>query len=124
MRYIGNDPSHPLTRRNTGNYRFAGSWSVKLHGGGRHVSHVHSEGWISSAYYVSVPKETFDETRRAGWIKFAEPPYETVPPSPALKWVQPKAGTLVLFPSYLWHGTTPIDEGSSRITAPFDIVPA
>ncbi len=124
LRYIGNDPSHPLTRRNTGNYQFAGSWSVKLHGGGNHVNHVHSDGWISSAYYVSVPDETTDEARRAGWIKFAEPPYPTIPPSPPLKWIQPKAGTLVLFPSYLWHGTTPIDEGSSRVTAPFDIIPA
>lgn len=124
MRHIGNDPSHPLTRRNTGNYSFAGSWSVRLQGGGRHVNHVHSDGWISSAYYVSVPGETRDEARRAGWIKFAEPPYETNPPSPALKWIQPEAGMLVLFPSYLWHGTEPIDDGSTRITAPFDIVPA
>ena len=124
LRYIGNDPSHPLTRRNTGNYRFAGSWSVRLKGGGRHVNHVHSDGWVSSAYYVLVPEETGDESRRAGWIKFAEPPYQTIPPSPPLKWIQPKAGTLVLFPSYLWHGTEPIDDDSTRITAPFDIVPA
>lgn len=121
---IGSDKSHPLTARNTGNYRIAGSWSVTLHGGGNHVNHFHPEGWISSSYYVSVPPETEDETRRAGWIKFAEPPYQTQPPSPPLKWIKPEAGMLVLFPSYLWHGTEPIDEGSTRITAPFDIVPA
>lgn len=121
---IGADEAHPLARRNTGNYRIAGSWSVKLRGGGRHVNHFHPEGWISSSYYVSVPDETTDTARRAGWIKFGEPPYKTSPPSPPLKWVQPKAGMLVLFPSYLWHGTEPIDEGSTRITAPFDIVPA
>lgn len=124
LRYIGNDPGHPLTARNTGKYRIVGSWSVRLRGGGNHVNHVHPEGWISSAYYVSVPKETEDPNRRAGWIKFGEPPYKTVPPSPPLRWIQPKAGTLVLFPSYLWHGTEPIDPGSERITAPFDMVPA
>jgi len=124
LRHIRDDPGHPLTARNTGAYRIAGSWSAKLQGGGRHVNHVHSDGWISSSYYVSVPPETEDETRRAGWIKFAEPPHVTIPPSPPLKWIQPKAGMLVLFPSYLWHGTEPIDEGSTRVTAPFDIVPA
>ena len=94
-----------------------------LQGGGNHVNQFHPEGWISSSYYVSVPEETNDASRRADWIKFGEPPYPTRPASLPLKWVQSKAGTLVLFPSYMWHGTEPIDEGSTRITAPFDIVP-
>lgn len=121
---VGDADDHPLTARNTGNYRFAGSWSVKLHGGGRHVNHVHPEGWISSSYYLSVPAETATDADKAGWIKFSEPPFDTDPPSSAEKWIEPKAGTLVLFPSFLWHGTQPIRDGSIRITAPFDAVPA
>ncbi len=31
---------------------------------------------------------------------------------------------LVLFPSYLWHGTVPFDAGGRRLTAAFDVVPA
>jgi tetratricopeptide (TPR) repeat protein len=123
MADVGSSDDHPLTARNTGNYRIAGAWSVKLNGGGRHVNHVHSEGWISSAYYVSVPEETASDENRAGWIKFAEPPFETTPPTPPEKWIAPTAGTLVLFPSFLWHGTEAIHDGSIRVTAPFDAVP-
>lgn len=124
MQDVGTDPGHPLTARNTGEYRIAGSWSVRLKGGGWHVNHVHPEGWISSAYYVSVPPETRAAEGRSGWIKFAEPPFPTVPPTPAEKWIQPQAGLLVLFPSFLWHGTEPIHDDSVRVTAPFDVVPA
>ncbi len=124
MASVGSGDDHPLTARNTGEYRIAGSWSVRLHGGGHHVNHVHPEGWISSSYYVAVPKETGTDNDKAGWIKFAEPPFQTTPLSPAQKWVQPVAGRLVLFPSFLWHGTQAIHDGSVRVTAPFDAVPA
>lgn len=123
MADIGNAKDHPLTARNTGDYRIAGGWSVELHGSGRHVNHVHPEGWISSSYYVLVPEETKTDANKAGWIKFAEPPYTTTPPSPPEKWVRPEAGMLVLFPSFLWHGTQPIYDDSVRVTAPFDAVP-
>lgn len=123
MADIGKAPDHPLTVRNSGEYRFNGCWSVKLTGGGRHVNHIHSEGWISSAYYASVPEETRAGNSKAGWIKFGEPPFPTTPETPPQKWIQPEAGLLVLFPSYLWHGTAPISAGATRITAPFDVVP-
>jgi tetratricopeptide (TPR) repeat protein len=123
MEDVGHSDDHPLTARNTGNYKIAGSWSVKLHGGGRHINHVHPEGWISSSYYVSVPEETRAGDGRAGWIKFGEPPFETSPPTPPEKWIRPEEGLLVLFPSFLWHGTAPINDGSIRVTAPFDAVP-
>jgi len=123
MTDVGSGDDHPLTARNTGDYRITGAWSVKLKGGGWHVNHVHPEGWISSAYYVSVPAETASAKDRAGWIKFAEPPFETTPATPPEKWIAPSAGTLVLFPSFLWHGTEAIHDGSVRVTAPFDAVP-
>jgi hypothetical protein len=31
---------------------------------------------------------------------------------------------LVLFPSYLWHGTVPFSAGEMRLTAAFDVLPA
>ncbi len=124
LKDIGSDPTHPTTARNTGRFKFNGSWSVKLHSGGKHVNHVHSAGWISSSYYVDVPHETLEGKSKAGWIKFGEPPFKTNPATPPEKWIQPKAGMLVLFPSYTWHGTEPINDGSSRVTAPFDLIPA
>ena len=121
MKHVGTAIDHPLTRRNTGRYKIAGCWSVRLEGGGRHVNHVHPEGWISSSYYVAVPAKT--EADKAGWIKFGQPPFETEPATPPQKWIRPEPGLLVLFPSFLWHGTEPIHDGSVRVTAPFDAVP-
>ncbi len=123
MDAVGNADDHPLTARNTGEYRITGSWSVRLHGRGWHVNHVHPEGWISSAYYVSVPRDVEDEDSHSGWIKFGEPPFVCDPPLQPEKWIRPSAGMLVLFPSFLWHGTAPIKDDSTRVTAPFDVVP-
>ena len=120
---IGRSQDHPLTARNSGDFEFNGMWSVALAGQGYHVNHVHPEGWVSSAYYAAVPQETLNGHSRAGWIKFGEPPFATIPPSGPLKWVQPKAGLLVLFPSYMWHGTEPISKAALRVTAPFDLLP-
>jgi len=85
---------------------------------------VHPDGWISSAYYVCVPDDVEDESLKAGWIKFGEPPFKTEPPTPAQKWVRPTAGLVVLFPSFMWHGTEAIFDDSVRVTAPFDLLPA
>jgi hypothetical protein len=38
--------------------------------------------------------------------------------------IRPEVGQLVLFPSYLWHGTVPFDDAAPRITVAFDAVPA
>lgn len=121
LEHIGDHPAHPLSARNQGAYQFAGCWSVRLDGGGHHVNHVHPQGWISSAYYVSVPESVANS--RAGWIKFGEPPYATEPAITAQHWVEPKAGMLVLFPSFMWHGTEPTGGEQLRLTAPFDLVP-
>ena len=63
-----------------------------------------------------------DDKVYAGWIKFGEPRWP-VPHCTVEKVVQPKEGLLVLFPSYMWHGTIPFSQGD-RLTAPFDVVPA
>lgn len=119
---IGFDPKHPFLSRNEGECELIGCWSVRLKRGGFHVNHVHSEGWISSAYYVEVPPEVADDTSRSGWIKFGEPRFK-VPGATADKFIQPRAGRLVLFPSYMWHGTVPITGNEPRMTIAFDVVP-
>jgi hypothetical protein len=82
---------------------------------------VHPQGWLSSAYYVELP-DIVDDDSRAGWLKFGEPnmPIADCPPD---HYVKPAAGLLVLFPSYVWHGTVPFTEGGRRLTAAFDVVP-
>jgi tetratricopeptide (TPR) repeat protein len=114
---------HPLVARNVARPALVGCWSVKLRRGGFHVNHIHPEGWLSSAFYLSVPAEVSDTTRRAGWLKFGEPRYRVEGLEPT-GYVQPAPGRLVLFPSYLWHGTNPIATAEPRVSVAFDAVPA
>lgn len=116
------DRGHPTDRRAASAYRIAGSWSVQLQPGGFHANHVHPQGWISSAYYVDLPRAPAGN-ERAGWLKFGEPATSAAA-CPANYFIRPEAGILVLFPSYLWHGTVPFDTGGRRLTAAFDVVPA
>jgi Flp pilus assembly protein TadD len=119
---MGMNPAHPLSARNRGVVRFSGAWSVQLRREGYHVNHFHPQGWISSAYYVSVPKEVEDVSQMSGWIKFGETRYPVPGATPEV-FVPPLAGRLVLFPSYMWHGTNPIHGSEPRTTIAFDAVP-
>jgi Flp pilus assembly protein TadD len=121
-RSIGTQAGHPLTSRNIGPTRFSGAWSVQLRREGYHVNHVHPQGWISSAYYVSVPEEVHDVNTMSGWIKFGETRFP-VPGAHPETFIKPRAGRLVLFPSYMWHGTNPIHGSETRTTIAFDAVP-
>jgi tetratricopeptide (TPR) repeat protein len=114
--------ANPTRRRNAKTYRFAGMWSVRLMPGGRHVDHIHPEGWISSVFYVSVPPIVKADTR-AGWLKFGEPGIPTQPPLSARDWVMPEPGKLVLFPSHVWHGTAAFGGSAPRLTIAFDLQP-
>lgn len=119
--HIGTQSTHPMTVRNRGQVVMTGCWSVRLGKDGFHVNHVHPEGWISSAYYAEVPPEVEDTEAKSGWIKFGEPRFP-VPGATPEKFVQPKVGTLVLFPSYMWHGTMPIHGDDPRMTVAYDAV--
>lgn len=119
---IGFDSAHPLSVRNRGASALSNAWSVRLNRGGLLLNHFHRHGWISSAYYVSVPEETQDLELMAGWLKFGEPRFATPGATPEV-FIKPQAGRLVLFPSYLWHGTNPLQGTEPRTSISFDIVP-
>jgi hypothetical protein len=118
----GREAEHPFESRNTSPAEIVGSWSVRLRHGGYHVNHIHPEGWLSSAYYASVPAEVDDSARRSGWLKFGEPRF-AVPGLAAFLEVQPRPGRLVLFPSYLWHGTNALRDDVPRLSVAFDALP-
>lgn len=124
VRDLPTGDDHPLLRRKTGEFRFAGSWSVRLARAGYHVNHVHSQGWISSCYYVRVPQASADTSLQAGWLKLGETDLKLAHRERIGQMVQPREGMLVLFPSYLFHGTTPFDTDEERITVAFDVIPA
>ena len=119
---MGGGSRHPLVSRRTNNgFRFPGSWSSRLYNEGYHTNHIHPMGWFSSCYYVAVPDAVNDEQRQQGWIKFGEPSFPIG--APVRRTVKPVPGRLVLFPSYMWHGTVPFTSDTPRTTIAFDAVP-
>jgi tetratricopeptide (TPR) repeat protein len=109
---------HPLLGTPRQALLFEGAWSVRLSGQGFHVVHTHPVGWISSAFYVALPEEM--GAGQAGWLQLGAPPPDLkVDLSPYAE-IEPKPGRLALFPSTMWHGTVPFDDGE-RLTIAFDM---
>lgn len=117
------DAKHPhLGRRRDRRIRFAGSWSVRLRSGGKHSNHVHPQGWISSALYVALPERSYGEPADSGWFTLGQPDEQLNLGIEPLRKIEPRPGRLVLFPSWMWHGTVPFAEGE-RLTVAFDVQP-
>ncbi len=115
-------PKHPLARAREGVVHFTGAWSARLQRNGFHVNHCHPEGTVSSAYYLEVPEEVRDPALKSGWLKFGEPHYPVAGLAPE-RFIEPRPGRLVLFPSYMWHGTNPIYGPSPLMCIAFDMRP-
>ncbi|MGN6518042.1 MAG: tetratricopeptide repeat protein [Dokdonella sp.] len=113
----------PLRRRNTGACRVADMRSVRLRSRGHHVSHVHRQGWLSSACCIELPPG-MAERDGAGWVAFGECGVPTPTALPADYFIKPEPGLLVLFPSWFWHGTRPFRGNGTRLSIAFDLVPA
>lgn len=114
------DPAHPLLGLDRARFRFTDSWSVRLVDGGYHVSHFHPQGSLSSAFYVTYPQDR-RQVGHAGWLAIGEPPECLNTGLPPLQMIEPRVGRLVLFPSFMWHGTRPFPRGE-RMTIAFDAV--
>ncbi len=118
------DPAHPFLGRKRDGVRIGGSWSVRLQSSGHHVNHIHEEGWMSSAFYVSLPPSVGAAgTAPAGAIQFGQPPVEMRLGLAPRRVIVPRPGMLALFPSYMWHGTIPFDDDAPRTTIAFDMLP-
>jgi hypothetical protein len=64
-----------------------------------------------------------DSSAKQGWIKFGEPSFQTAMGDAIRRAIQPVPGQLVLFPSYMWHGTNPFRSKAARTTIAFDAIP-
>lgn len=101
------------------------AWGVMLQSEGYQELHIHEAGLVSGVYYVDVPVMTGPP--HAGCLRFPTHvdwllPAAPHPPAPDFI-VQPAAGTLVMFPSFLWHGTVPFVAGHDRVCIAFDLTP-
>ena len=116
------DADHPLLSKGRDTFRFSGSWSVRLRDRGRHVAHYHSAGDISSAFYVALPDaiKANDKNSLGGRLVLGQPPAEFGLDWDPVQCIVPVEGKLVLFPSWMWHGTTKFENGE-RLSVAFDV---
>ena len=101
-------------------------WATQAAQSGYIDTHIHEDSWLSGAYYVELPAAIrADDPTHAGWIEFGRP-YANLPPWPegALRRVLPQVGTLLLFPSYLFHRTLRYAGSGERISISFDLAAA
>lgn len=112
-------PGHPLRPCREEALDLVTGWSIRLHAGGHHISHIHAHGVLSSACYIAVPADTQGQD---GWLELGRPPADIALDLAPLAQVEPRPGRLVLFPSYLYHGTRPFLAGE-RLTIAFDAAP-
>lgn len=113
------DPAHPLLQYRDMPWHIAGSWSVRLHGGGdHHAAHIHPQGILSSALYFVLP----DTADGSGHLELGRPPRDLMLDLEPLQTISPRVGNLCLFPSTLFHGTTLFETGT-RMTVAFDVLP-
>jgi len=100
-------------------------WGTVLADQGHQLPHIHPAGWVSGVYYVAVPDSITDaDPGHAGWIEFGRPGYDVPFDRPVdARMFQPRAGTMLLFPSFLFHRTIPFagQEGGERISIAFDL---
>ena len=111
---------HPFLRHVGQEFYFNNAWSVNLFTHGFHKSHFHPQGWLSGVYYVDVP-DCVNE-RGQGWITFGKAEIPNLDEICDFA-VKPQIGLLVLFPSFMWHGTRPFTTNSNRMTVVVDILP-
>ena len=121
---LPNDPSHPFVARAPKRWR-ATVWAIIIGPGGHQVPHIHPSGWLSAVYYLRVPSTMSPPGGEDhGWIEFGRP-YREVPftVAPRTRRFQPEEGLMLMFPSYMFHGTIPYPGSEDRISISFDILP-
>lgn len=114
------DPAHPVLGAPRGHLLVEGSWSVRLLSQGYNVPHTHAMGWLSTAFYVSLPPHEAMGPEPAGHIAFGAPPTELGLGLAPYRTIRPEPGRLAIFPSLMWHGTVPFDDGE-RLVIAFDV---
>ena len=97
-------------------------WIIHMRKNDYLKSHIHENGWISGSIYLNIPKKI---KKYEGDIKFSISggKLENNDNFPS-KIVNIEKGSLILFPSSLYHSTIPFENSKSeRMTLAFDVRP-
>ena len=97
-------------------------WALALMDDGHETTHIHPAGWLSVVYYVRTP---VGPEPGAGDIVFGTWPDEwtdRLPTYPTQR-LSPRAGDLLIFPSFMGHRTIPTGVDEPRLCMAFDVIP-
>jgi len=104
--------------------KITGMWAIINKKNASNSMHIHSNNYISAAYYVRAPKNCGD-------IVFYDPRFAATYRYPKISKTnklnsnivsfQPKEGMLVLFPSYLQHSVNLNKSNKERVVISFNI---
>ena len=104
--------------------KITGMWAIINKKNASNSIHIHSNNYISAAYYIKAPKNCGD-------IVFYDPRFAATYRYPKISKTnklnsnivsfQPKEGMLVLFPSYLQHSVNANKTNQERIVISFNI---
>ena len=124
-KYISCLPSnleHPYLARKPKRYAID-IWGNILRSNDHQSGHIHNQGWMSGVYYVSMPPISKKDDDFAGWIEFNRPGYglPLLGGERHIRKIEPQPGMLIMFPSYVWHGTIPFFSEGDRMSIAFDL---
>ena len=106
------------------NINFITAWYVKMQSGGYLSSHIHEEGWISGAVYLSIPKDSgLDGQEGAIELSSDGDEYPRLHDEFEKKVILPDVGDVIFFPSSVFHRTIPFNSNEERICIAFDVKP-
>ncbi|MCB1743958.1 MAG: tetratricopeptide repeat protein [Gammaproteobacteria bacterium] len=117
-------PGHPYPAHMPSSWALS-AWCTMLRTQGYQHGHIHSLAYLSGVYYLQLPDSLgADDSDRAGWIEFGRAPYWYGDGDQGeIRALRPAPGTLLLFPSYVFHRTLPFSGEDMRITIAFDFQP-
>ena len=115
-RLEGLDDDHPMAPLAARAPQITASWSVRLMSGGFHVPHMHDNGLLSSACHLVVPASV---APGEGVLELGRPPKDIALALEPVATFTPRAGRLILFPSFLYHSTTTF-EAAERMSVVID----
>ena len=95
-------------------------WGTILNPGGEVGAHIHAPNWLSGVYYPDLPNVV--SASEEGWLVMGALPKELGGGGIQRRY-EPAAGRMILFPSYIWHGTLPFSGDQPRLSIAFDCVP-
>jgi hypothetical protein len=92
---------------------------------GHNGEHIHARGYVSAVYYVAVPEIVTQATDDRGSLALGGCENYTGGYTPCwgTRYIKPVAGSLVIFPSHIYHNVVPSRTAEPRVSVAVDLQP-